>query len=57
MHQVLAQVDNKFIICVLYGEGRLGEEPLVVAIDQHAAHERVRLEHLQRVRKYFRFDF
>ena len=34
--QVLGQVDDKFILCVTDG--------VVVAVDQHAAHERIRLE-------------
>ena len=34
--QVLDQVDDKFILCVIDG--------VIVAVDQHAAHERIRLE-------------
>eukprot|EP00039_Didymoeca_costata_P033042 m.40449 g.40449 ORF g.40449 m.40449 type:complete len:787 (+) comp9664_c0_seq2:124-2484(+) len=40
--RVLGQIDNKFIPCVLMGKGNKSNS--VVMIDQHAAHERVRLE-------------
>ena len=44
--KVLKQVDEKFIMCVMKSasvEG--GKNPdLIVVLDQHAAHERVRLE-------------
>ena len=46
--QVLGQVDNKFIACLLTlppgGDGV--PHKLLSVIDQHAAHERVRLEQL-----------
>ncbi|XP_071079978.1 DNA mismatch repair protein Mlh3-like [Haliotis cracherodii] len=46
--QVLGQVDNKFIACVLKTEEQnTSKAPdLIVLFDQHAAHERVRLEQL-----------
>ncbi|XP_067680769.1 DNA mismatch repair protein Mlh3-like [Haliotis asinina] len=46
--QVLGQVDNKFIACVLQTEEpNTSKAPdLIVLFDQHAAHERVRLEQL-----------
>lgn len=61
--QVLGQVDNKFIACLLDSQSRgeltqlcimcsfeilefLGSHDLLVMIDQHAAHERIRLEAL-----------
>lgn len=46
--QVVGQVDCKYIACVLplSQNGIVQEESLVVLFDQHAAHERVRLEWL-----------
>ncbi|XP_038621535.1 DNA mismatch repair protein Mlh3 [Tachyglossus aculeatus] len=47
--QVLRQVDNKFIACLMSTKLEENEEAdgnLIVLVDQHAAHERVRLEQL-----------
>ncbi|XP_062588687.1 DNA mismatch repair protein Mlh3-like [Saccostrea cucullata] len=44
--EVLGQMDNKFIICVLRTESQSHGSGLLVVFDQHAAHERVRLEQL-----------
>ncbi|XP_061173083.1 DNA mismatch repair protein Mlh3-like [Saccostrea echinata] len=44
--EVLGQMDNKFIICVLKTENQFKGSGLLVVFDQHAAHERVRLEQL-----------
>ena len=52
MLKVLKQVDEKFILCVMKSasvEGAsapLKNPDLLVVLDQHAAHERVRLEQL-----------
>ncbi|XP_059160335.1 uncharacterized protein LOC131943953 [Physella acuta] len=42
--QVIGQVDNKFIACML--EGCSSKSQLLVLFDQHAVHERIRLEFL-----------
>lgn len=49
--QVLTQLDNKFIVCLLYhkDKGDSFNEPnskVLVLFDQHAVHERIRLERL-----------
>lgn len=52
--RVLSQVDNKFILCVVPStlptadQGRPHQSDLLVCVDQHAAHERVRFESLLR---------
>jgi DNA mismatch repair protein MLH3 len=47
--KVVGQVDNKFIACLINLEckGRKSETLSLVLVDQHAAHERVRLEEIQ----------
>lgn len=43
------QVDDKFLLCLLTPADRsASDHPVVLMIDQHAAHERVRLEQLER---------
>lgn len=53
--QVIGQIDSRFIAV------RLMSEKLVVLLDQHAVHERIRLEQVQRAQKAERksqvFDF
>ncbi|KAL3873908.1 hypothetical protein ACJMK2_036986 [Sinanodonta woodiana] len=46
--KVIGQVDNKFIVCLLRADDKnMSADPdMMVLIDQHAAHERVRLEAL-----------
>ncbi|KAM6275128.1 DNA mismatch repair protein Mlh3 isoform 1-T1 [Porphyrio hochstetteri] len=47
--QVLQQVDNKFIACLINTRNELDKKAdgnLLILVDQHAAHERIRLEHL-----------
>ncbi|KAM4898442.1 DNA mismatch repair protein Mlh3 isoform 2-T2 [Sylvia borin] len=47
--QVLQQVDNKFIACLIdtrNGMEKKAEGNLLILVDQHAAHERIRLEQL-----------
>eukprot|EP00049_Salpingoeca_infusionum_P014553 m.274993 g.274993 ORF g.274993 m.274993 type:complete len:1069 (-) comp15692_c0_seq4:313-3519(-) len=43
MLQVLGQLDNKYILCSLNTQ----DAPYLIVVDQHAAHERVRLEGLE----------
>ncbi|KAM9381194.1 DNA mismatch repair protein Mlh3 [Phaethornis superciliosus] len=47
--QVLQQVDNKFIACVINTRNEMDKKAdgnLLILVDQHAAHERIRLEQL-----------
>ncbi|XP_033632455.1 uncharacterized protein LOC117294044 isoform X2 [Asterias rubens] len=46
--KVLGQVDNKFIACTINtnDKNKSAEPNLILLIDQHAAHERIRLEQL-----------
>jgi DNA mismatch repair ATPase MutL len=42
--QVISQLDKKFIITSI----KCDEKTMIIAIDQHAAHERIRLEDLRK---------
>ncbi|XP_065491499.1 DNA mismatch repair protein Mlh3 [Caloenas nicobarica] len=47
--QVLQQVDNKFIACLINTRDEMDKKAdgnLLILVDQHAAHERIRLEQL-----------
>ncbi|KAM6394566.1 DNA mismatch repair protein Mlh3 isoform 2-T2 [Pluvialis apricaria] len=47
--QVLQQVDNKFIACLINTRNEMDKQAdgnLLILVDQHAAHERIRLEQL-----------
>ncbi|KAM6074590.1 DNA mismatch repair protein Mlh3 isoform 1-T1 [Chlamydotis macqueenii] len=47
--QVLQQVDNKFIACLINTRNEMDKKAdgnLLILVDQHAAHERIRLEQL-----------
>ncbi|XP_026474826.1 DNA mismatch repair protein Mlh3-like [Ctenocephalides felis] len=45
--QVLGQLDNKFIVCLLYNKSTVAADTKVLALfDQHAVHERIRVEKL-----------
>ncbi|KAM6068703.1 DNA mismatch repair protein Mlh3 isoform 2-T3 [Theristicus caerulescens] len=47
--QVLQQVDNKFIACLINTRNEMDKKSdgnLLILVDQHAAHERIRLEQL-----------
>ncbi|KFV76920.1 DNA mismatch repair protein Mlh3, partial [Dryobates pubescens] len=47
--QVLQQVDNKFIACLINTRNEVDKKAdgnLLILVDQHAAHERIRLEQL-----------
>ncbi|XP_028941556.1 DNA mismatch repair protein Mlh3 [Antrostomus carolinensis] len=47
--QVLQQVDNKFIACLINTRNEMDKKTdgnLLILVDQHAAHERIRLEQL-----------
>jgi len=50
--KVIGQVDNRFIACLLPDDAEAGEKILVL-MDQHAAHERVRLEKLLKQIGYY----
>ena len=44
---IVNQIDNKFIIAKIVSNYCTGVERILLAIDQHALHERINLEHLE----------
>lgn len=46
--EVLGQVDRKFIACLLRAKGGQRDTASVILVDQHAADERIRVEHIMR---------